>query len=165
MWSDLQLHVSPVARVMIDRVAPVENRQDVKPKYGFWTSTYTGQSSAWVDWCQAEQFGDVLAGSWFLLRPKPKARVFVIDSLADLHTLLAGYTEPDTAYYGYGRACIDFERLALDYDGLHLTEEGEAATRFARPGLYGWDCESTLWFRWCFKSCELVPAPYPPSTP
>lgn len=48
------------------------------------------------------------------------------------------------------RRGLDFERLAMNYDGLHLTHDGYMRTRSRRPGpaLIGWECESTLWFRW-----------------
>lgn len=30
---------------------------------------------------------------------------------------------------------------------MHLTSEGQWRTRMSSPSLYGWDCESTLFFR------------------
>ena len=40
---------------------------------------------------------------------------------------------------------LNFEELARSgIDAIFLTEEGEHATRFSEPGLYGWDCESIL---------------------
>ncbi len=38
--------------------------------------------------------------------------------------------------------------MARDYDGLHLTEKGQWDTHMGRTNLYGWDMESTLWFKW-----------------
>jgi len=59
-------------------------------------------------------------------------------------------------------AAIDFEKLSQAYDGIWLTEQGNAATRLSFPyNLYSWDCESILWFRWCFervKTIQPVPA-------
>jgi len=49
-------------------------------------------------------------------------------------------------------------RLAEDYDALHLTHDGYLRTRSPRrsPRLVGWDCESTLWFRWMFTEWHDV---------
>lgn len=154
MWNEVQLHVSPVAITeLVSRVPPVENRHFIKPKWGLWTSTYDAErhTSAWVDWCLAEEFGDVTAGSWFVLTPDPSARVFVIDGLAALEHLTDNYPEPGTeAYTRRFFACLDFERLAQEYDAIHMTEAGQWATRYSTPNLNGWDVECTLWFRWCF---------------
>ena len=60
----------------------------------------------------------------------------------------------------YGRIYVpDFEQLAIDYDGVHITESGESATRHTEPGLYGWDCESTVWFRWAFSNVQKILTP------
>ena len=157
-WNDLQLHVSPAVVNLQPLVAPVENRHFIKPKWGFWTSTYDAerQSSAWVDWCLAEEFGDVTAGSWFVLTPDPRARVYVIDGLVDLQHLIKNYPQPGAEAYMRFYACLDFERLAQEYDAIHLTERGQWATRHSTPNLNGWDVECTLWFRWCFTSMEQV---------
>jgi len=57
-----------------------------------------------------------------------------------------------------GRRGLDFKHLPAEYDGLHLTNEGYLSTRSARsgPALVGWDCESTLWFRWIFSEWHEV---------
>lgn len=159
-WSDPQLHVSPVAAALVKRVAPVENRHFHKPKYGLWTSTYDAaqHTSAWVEWCLVESFGDVLAGGWFVLRPELSARVFIIDGVEDLKHLVAHYPQPGAEPYMRFMACLDFERLADEYDAIHLTEHGQWATRHSMPHLNGWDVESTLWFRWCFTSVRRVSA-------
>ena len=41
----------------------------------------------------------------------------------------------------------DFEKVALEFDAIHLTTRGMMETRFTpfeTPDLYGWDCESVL---------------------
>lgn len=151
MWSDTQLHITAATGLLQPVVAPVQNRQFIKPLYGLWTSTYADESSAWVDWCLAEDFGNPHACSWWVLQPDPSSRVYVIDSAADLCVLCERYPDPTMAGLGT-LAFLDFERIARDYDGLHLTESGQWATRHSRPSLYGWDCECTLWFRWCFDT-------------
>lgn len=122
-----------------------------KPKGGLWTSTYCSEiGSAWVQWCLGEDFG-VPGGGWrsWLLEPDPAARVLEIDSHADLHRVSASYGLP--IEYPGPLSALDFERLAVDYDAIHLTEAGQWATRLTHPlSLYGWDCESVLWLRWAF---------------
>jgi len=162
MWNDAQLHVSPTVCNLVPHVAPVENRRFIKPKWGFWTSTYDAerQSSAWVDWCLAEEFGDVTRGSWFVLTPDPAAHVFVIDTLPDLRYLVEHYFDPEALPYMRFITCLDFECLSQDFDAIHLTEAGQWATRHSQPhDLNGWDCECTLWFRWRFTSIVPVEKP------
>lgn len=153
-----QLHVTnPNTLELIDVVVPVENRMFVKPLGGFWTSTYDGGTSAWVDWCESEDFGDVERCNWFVLKPKSEARIYEIDAVEDLKYLAVNYPDAQMpAHFNTALTALDFQRIAQEYDAIHLTERGQWATRFSNPGLYGWDCESTLWFRWCFTSVERV---------
>lgn len=161
MWNEPQLHITNVAELGAV-VAPIQNRDFfVKPNGGLWTSTFVGNSSAWVDWCREENFGEPDNLNWFVLQPKQDAHVYVINTLADLRTLIARYPHPDREQQIYSRffAYIDFGRIALDYDAIHLTEAGQWATRHSEPSLNGWDCESTCWFRWCFTSVKaMLPA-------
>ncbi len=91
--------------------------------------------------------------AYIVLSVSTSARVAVIDSASDLTNLIDRY--PRTVRSRHG---LDFERLAQDYDGLHLTHEGYLRTRSSRRGsrLIGWDCESTLWFRWMFREWHQV---------
>jgi hypothetical protein len=154
-----QLHISTVPN-LVNRVAPVANRLHIKPMYGLWTSTYNTveSTSAWVDWCRSEEFGTPDACNWFVLTPKKNVRVYSINAVADLRSLLDQYPHPDPMSHALSRfvAYLDFERIAQDYDALHMTDVGQWATRNSEPGLNGWDCESTLWFRWCFGGVERV---------
>ena len=129
----------------------------VKPLGGLWTSTYTGEEtgSAWVQWCLVEEF-NLPKDGWhcYLLKPKKDANVYVVDSKEDLKVLLDRFERRDFPGLSLMRA-IDFEKMALHYNGLHLTRKGEWETRMdIRDNLYGWDVESTLWFRWVFEEVE-----------
>jgi hypothetical protein len=104
--------------------------------------------------------GDPYSQNWFVLEPDPGARVLVINSLADLTKLLARFPAPLT-YPGSHFIYPDFERIATLYDGIQLTERGQWKTRLTIPTLYGWDTESTLWFRWCFSECRQIAVPNP----
>ena len=165
-----QLHISS-SPVMREQVTSVANEEEIfrkKPRHatGLWTSTWreSTQDSAWVAWCQGT-LGDPYEDSWFLLVPHKDATLFVIDSLQDLRRLMNTYPyesrqaprlkamgSPSHFYQG-----IDFMRLAQDYDGLHLTERGNGRLHLSYPlDMNAWDCESTVWFHWCFTDVRCI---------
>lgn len=132
-------------------ILPVVNQHHVKPAGGFWTSTFTpdkSEFSAWVEWCLSES-SDWITEFGYVLEVLETARIYVIDNLVDLEKLLEDY-EP-LVWELKGMTWVDkylnYELISKDFDGVHLTEEGQWRTRMSKPGLYGWDCESTLWFR------------------
>lgn len=176
MPTSTQLHVTKKETGMITPHTwnPIVNGQLMsKPSGGLWTSTYIDGNvgSAWVQ--QLYDMGWLEDGDkidTYVLEPTPKANVYTVDSLADMHWLY------DT--YGYElipgqQRWIDFERMAKEWDAVHLTQEGQWRTRFA-GGLssslnpdydpnrspfetfYGWDCESTIWLRWSFQTVAYV---------
>jgi len=165
----IQLHIS-VATALIEQVVPVENSEEAgyvkKPKRGtgFWTSTWRPetQDSEWVEWCAGENYSNPYADTWHLLTPKSDTQLYVIDSHADLLHLLDLYPWESRATRimreaGFARTTIDFEHLSKEYDGIHLTERGNAQTHLSYPHeLNSWDCESTLWFRWCFSEVKRI---------
>lgn len=140
-----------------------EDYPNVKPKGGLWTSTYHPEhGGGWVQWCIGEEFecdrNDPTWQNCWLLEPDPAARVFEIDTYDDLERLcdLYGHTDPERV--GRHRSTYpDWARVAEDFDAVHLTDEGQWATRMTMPlDLYGWDCECTLWFRWAFTDARSL---------
>ena len=157
----VQVWVTPVANPLEPRAQwfePVVNRNFVKPKHGLWTSTWLGEEkvSGWIEWCRSEGFSTGAHRTW-LLTPEPEARIAVVREMQDLKTLLNLYPlhrgKSENHYMQY----LDFERMARDFDGMHLTDAGQWETRLTEPNLYGWDCESTCWFRWPFDRVEQGP--------
>jgi hypothetical protein len=136
------------------KLQAVSNLRFHKPKGGLWTSTWRTETedSDWIEWCRGAQFGDVDSQEWYQLEPSSNARIYTIDSVVDLVALHNKYNETPVNYTSFYESFIDFERLSIDYDAIHLTGNGECVTRFSTPSLYGWDCESTIWFRWCFDA-------------
>jgi hypothetical protein len=137
-------------------VRPVRNdaKSLNKPRGGFWTSTYyPDYGSAWVRYCVAYRYNGPFELHWSVSSVAGSARVAAIDSAEDLAELISRY--PRIAGRRRG---LDFERVSLEYDGLHLTHQGYLKTRSRRhgPTLIGWDCESTLWFRWVFTDWHTV---------
>lgn len=149
--------VSP-ERPTPERMDPIENDLFVKPRGGLWTSPLEDDTSPWERWCEAEQwwpYDPDEARAW-LLDPVADAETYTIDSTDDLAALLDEYTL-DNPLSVTSMAAIDFERFfaGTDYVGLTLTEQGEWRTRWSQPGLYGWDCASTLWSEWAFENVRL----------
>jgi len=170
---DTQLYICE--NPLREEVIPVENSEESafikKPKRetGLWTSTWREetQDSDWVEWCVGNDFGNPDGCYWYLLIPQTDIRLYTIDSVADLHRLLRRYpwvTERQqrmNAMMGSSHfAQPDFESLAKEYDGLHLTERGNAVTHLSYPqDMNAWDCESVCWFRWKFAKVEMFRAP------
>lgn len=139
-------------------LTPIVNSGWVKPHGGLWTSSYLGPKriSGWVEWCRVE-VPELAKGTLWLLEPDKSARIAVIDTYSDLDQLLSKYALVGGLLDDLGIRYLDYEAMALDFDGLHLTDRGQWATRLSFPfNLYGWDCESTLWFRWAFKSAREI---------
>lgn len=156
MTMDPQMFLSET-RPSPERFEPVENRDRPisalqKPGHGgLWTSTIREDgSSAWLEWCRATDWGISEATRKWALYPSEDIDVYTINAQTNLAALLNGFGIPDTL----GRTALDFEAIASTYDALQLTELGERQTRFSEPHLYGWDSESTLWFRWAFDEVE-----------
>jgi len=139
-----------------DRMEQIRNRPwSNKPTGGLWTSTFRLETndSDWIEWCRSEMPDWETETKWALY-PTP-ARILEIDTLEDCEKLYASYGvgwDPDAFNLG----TINFEKMLLDYDAVHLTAKGQAETRLTRPSLYGWDCESTLWLRWMFEKVEAI---------
>lgn len=130
--STMQLRHYGAATYDPAKFRPVVDSQRMKPTGGLWTSpieTHYG----WKEWCEAENFGNLSA--WFDITFT--GTVLVIDTEADLAQL---------PWVALGRhyALPLFQPLLLrGIDAVHLTEQGQEATRFSLPrNLYGWDCET-----------------------
>lgn len=117
----------------LSKFMPVKNRDHVKPKGGLWTSPIDSEWG-WKDWCESEEFGDLSVN----FRLRFFGRVYVVDSMAAVEALPWRKAEwSDLLMWP------DYEAIS-DVDAIHVTIEGERATRYEEPSLYGWDCE-TVW--------------------
>lgn len=153
-----QLYVARKNSFNPDSIRPVKNQHFVKPDWGLWTSTFNPEgkyASGWVEWCAGEMPEWIVDMHAFLLTVSPTARVYTIDSLGDLVSLVSKYPLKTDIPQLKQFEWIDWEAVSRDYDGVYLTDEGQWATRFSTPSLYGWDSESTLWFRNVFT--KVVP--------
>jgi len=164
-----QLHISKNGLRMI-QLTSIDLKNDIlyKPKGGFWTSTYTPNEkyiSAWVEWCSSEEPG-WLVGKYYIVYPKKEAKIFRINSYKDLSYLFENYPLTEHEFLDlmpkYTKF-IDWVKVSKDFDAVHMTEKGELIARgnctfFLQDGysLYGWDCESTLWFRDVFEKIKYL---------
>ncbi len=136
-----------------------------KPRCGLWTSTFidTEKGSEWIQWCIDERFRAPPDYGWFL-RPIDDTSVLQIDSHSDLVSVTKQFTRSPDPKFAHlldapytARKLIDFDAVALEYDGVRVTRNGVWETTMTRPhNLYGWDCEATVWFQWVFDAPEKV---------
>lgn len=140
-------HVKPFDPARIDPVHAGEILP-VKPSGGLWTAPLGDDGrTAWTEWCSAEEYGDPTEPITELI-PDPDARVYVINTVADLVALESTYRDEHVVQMVPHRSpwpALDWTAMARDLDAIWLTDEGQWATRFSQPGLYGWDCETVFW--------------------
>ena len=128
-----------------------------KPEGGLWTSTLRDDGTcAWLEWCRAESWGLTDETKLYALEPASDIAVLEIDSFDDLQELLYQWRRKNIPPALERFAPLDFEAMAHGIDAIHLTKRGERKTRYSTPGLYGWDCECTLWLQWAFNSVECL---------
>jgi len=151
-----QLHVGN-SNLVKGQLRPLVPHLAIKAGGGLWTSTYESEyGSDWVQWCLAEEFRVPKDGKWAssILVPSKDARIYTVNDEMSAKHLMEKYpvTEGPLAFFNDFRTfgTIDFNKVAEDYDAVSLTREGQWATRWSEYSMYGWDCESTHWFRWKF---------------
>ncbi len=151
---DTQLHLSilPELTMTVGQVCNVmDDNYPTKPEYGgLWTSTYTGVSSAFVEYIRQDKECSIANRSWWLLTPSPSARIYHIDTTRDLEAL--------QQCYRLRNGGLHFDALRIAYDGLHLSHGGCAANWQSKL-VDEWSCESTIWFHWCFSAVQKIETP------
>jgi len=124
-----------------------------KPKGGFWTSTIKVVAdykitSEWIEYRQNSNWLIKEDENIYELEVAPNANVYTIKSKKDFENLKTNYSLDANTKSDIN---IDFEKLQSDgYSGLRVT-------RNTYTLLNGWDCESTLWFKWCFTNVQKIP--------
>ena len=122
-----------------------------KPVGGLWASPYIEDEkfcSDWHRWCIENSFSTGDNSKGVLFNISDSARIAIIDSEEDLVALCSAYPKQEIYSFSFNRT-IDYEKMAMDYDGIFLTSKGEIRTRFSMEcNLYGWDCESLLIFNY-----------------
>jgi hypothetical protein len=150
---------------------PIKNYIQCKAIGGVYTSTYMGKElgSAWLQWCLCNEFNLPKDNIWkgWIMEVKEDANIFVVDSIEDMHFLYDRYSFQ--LIEGYDVPHLNIELMQEDYDGLQITAHGEAVTRHPSMfdfemvdrkkrmrSMYGWDIESTHFFRNVFKDVKEI---------
>lgn len=165
-----------------ENMNPIQNDvyEPLKPHGGIWTSTFVGEEygSDWLQFALSIRREKNPIQAWKLY-PRADTRLYVVDTYEDLERLMESYRldslllqeMPPFMRTNSLLVGIDYEKLAEKYDGLHLTYRGQQKTRnnfsvrmengrleteTKTYTLYGFDVESTIYFRWCFEKVEQV---------
>jgi hypothetical protein len=122
------------------------NQPIEKPQSGFFTSSWDGHSSAWIEW-QASQPRASEKRIVYLLYPQPAAVLYVIDAPADYDRLVEAYPQHRSDVSSHPHVCPHWQRLAAEgpFDGVHMT--AAAVSDHDLWYAHRWEVESTLWFR------------------
>lgn len=114
----------------------------VKPANGLWASPVLEDGeTGWSSWCRKACYASYSLKTYFDFHLAPETRIYVIDTFQELVDLVEAFSR-DVFCNHY--ANLDFEKLQTTYDAIYLTDNGEQATRYSQPSLYGWDCASLL---------------------
>lgn len=131
-----------------------------KPFGGLWASTYfqdeeNNHYSSWINWCRnnyLEDADDELLQKYsngIVFELKPETKIYQIDSMDEYLKCLEKYSIILKMFRL--KKGIDFEKLSLDYDAIHLTENAIWQMRFILDrsdimDFYSWDAESFILF-------------------
>lgn len=150
---------------------PVRNNFH-KPRGGLWTSTYNPRTntSAWTEYCLRTEIEclNPYSKRWFLLKPKKNLNILKISSRKALIEIENTYKieEDKPPCFVLGGTRLDYESLSQLWDGMHLTKRGAEMAQYPYYGNFlSWDCESILWFRWCFAHIEEITPTENPNVP
>mgnify|MGYP001623704021 CR=1 FL=1 len=116
----------------------IKNTMWNKPAGGLWASDINAKYG-WKSWCEDENFCECNKENSFCFKLKEKSRILTINSHNDLFQLPleSGVHE----YINRLCLCIDFEKLAREYDAIELLLSEDRRLYY---DLYGWDCDSIL---------------------
>jgi hypothetical protein len=169
MISEKQLFIGDFNKVLFQEVEnkPYKN----KPSFGFWTSNYKEKiGSNWLKWYYVNMGVVIKRASIFNI--KKDAKIYTINNREDAMELHIKYGFTFSFHYDrrlfnipfrykkitqsgevqiipFHSKLIDFVKVSMDYDAIHLTKKGRGDTHLPEINdvdLNGWDVESTLWF-------------------
>jgi len=154
---------SPEKAFFFDIASPSNAQQpSTKPFYvGLFSSTAVfGSFGMWWAYLCLSHGSSLFGLPWTIweLQVRTRVAVFEVSSAANWVKLLEGYgVEHD------GLIFPDWNSIAADFDGVHMSAYGVAATQgicFSERGRVTappfWDVESTLWLRWVFDKPRLA---------
>ncbi|GAB6456217.1 hypothetical protein bcgnr5390_12080 [Bacillus luti] len=139
-----------------------------KPIGGFWTSTFINEreGSDWVRYSKNILTRYNSSTKAYTLTVSKDARIAQVNSMDDYEELLRKYklemADPILASISIFSNLIDFELLSKDYDGFQISQKAVSMAKgsFKYISLGAYDCESAVWFRWCFDKVEELDKRY-----
>lgn len=136
-------------------------RPTAKPYEGFFTSTWDPDRSStpWCDFLRSKGDRSAERRRLWTLIPDPKARLNIIDTMSDYHSLVEAFPHQWNER-NVRRKYVEANWHAMAHSG-GVPFEGVHATRASiragmerqvqgHPHFGGWDVESTLWLAWSF---------------
>jgi hypothetical protein len=117
----------------IHRGRPISERDEAphsKP-HGLWY----GLGRSWMEWTQAEDFGDGYGHVYRLYLAR--GGMLVLRTVADLDRFTERYSRPYLKTMRY----IDWREVAATYDGMEIAPY-QWSRRLELDWYYGWDCAS-----------------------
>ena len=155
-----------------------------KPYGGIWTSSYTPNASDGYrsDWERALCINPLVthpAGAsapnlpGWILRAKNGVKILTIDSLAKAIAFTGKYhleyfkipkafmSQNEQIKWVFTTLITNWRKACVDYDCIHLTEAAHSeVVRYkveqnGQTAFHTWDCESTLWAKWCFGDVDV----------
>lgn len=154
-----------VCKEMIDLdrfVTPRGIRPDNKPETGgFWTSTLTANGkSGWLEFAEKEGIYSESKKQdlqVYHIDVANSARVLLINTIEDFEQAVKDYgfmQQEQNLFQGvYYEPRLNYDKLMKDYDALSVTSN---ALHENFLELYGWDCESTIWFNMDHLNVKLI---------
>lgn len=140
---------------------PTNRQHRSKPDGGLWTSP-EGSEYGWIDWLRDNEYLERPSwhsGFWYRFHVDGEPNLLVVDSPEAVNRTMERWSLPDSLVPDlddFALRTLDHESIcAAGYDGLWLTHEAESYCRWQMQMImYGWDCETVLWYRWCFDRVE-----------
>jgi len=119
---------------------------------GLWTSSFVPEGkfcSDWHRWTSEEKYMTFKLKDCWMVTADANARIYEISSLKDLLWLVKNYSVPEPRFYSgkdvLDEYDLDWEKVAKDFDAVHLTRAGRINTQDTKPGFHRWDVESVVW--------------------
>jgi len=134
-------------KILLDKRKYPQTKLNFKPN-GFWY----GCGKAWIDWCLSEDFH---LGN-YIYELKLKKNILNIKNFQELISFDEEYKKPILENKDYSSYTIDWNKVALKYDGLEINPYIYKA-RFSHVWYYGWDCASgCIWNTSIIEEIKLI---------
>lgn len=131
--------------INLSLILPIKNKLfSNKPEGGLWCSPLESEDG-WKEFLISNDWNIDTLEKPVIFELKPDSKILKIDSYEDLKNCVSIFEKKFYPEHSYLKDFLDYEKLALEYDVIWLTANGQYDTRMAfDTNLYGWDCECLL---------------------